>query len=116
VAQHNEVEFERELCEYLAANGWLYSENDEGYDRERALYPEDFFGWLQDTQAAQLTKVVSRLADARTSTTELAQSAEGQQLLDRLVKVLDAPMSSGGGTLNVLRNGLKHLAASVAFC
>ena len=38
---HNEIELEIEICEYLAANGWLYSPNDDGYDRARALFPED---------------------------------------------------------------------------
>ena len=50
MAQHNEIEFENEICEHLAAHGWLYSTNDAGYDRERALFPEDVFGWLEDTQ------------------------------------------------------------------
>ena len=38
MAIHNEVEFEKEICEYLAEHGWLYSVNDTGYDRARALY------------------------------------------------------------------------------
>ena len=58
MAQHNEIEFEKEICEHLAANGWLYSPNDAGYDRERALFPEDVLGWLADTQPEQLEKVV----------------------------------------------------------
>jgi type I restriction enzyme R subunit len=40
---HNEVVFENEICEHLEAHGWLYSANDNGYDRERALFPEDLF-------------------------------------------------------------------------
>lgn len=58
MAQHNEIEFEKEFAEHLAAHGWLYSPNDTGYDRERALFPEDIFGWLTDTQPEQLEKVV----------------------------------------------------------
>ena len=38
---HNEIELENEICEHLAANDWLYSPNDDGYDRARALFPED---------------------------------------------------------------------------
>ncbi|MFM9960820.1 MAG: hypothetical protein ACKV2Q_06305 [Planctomycetaceae bacterium] len=34
---HNDIELENEICEYPAANGWLYSPNDDGYDR--ALNP-----------------------------------------------------------------------------
>jgi hypothetical protein len=39
---HNEIHFETEFCEYLAAYGWLYAEGDaQGYDRVRALFPAD---------------------------------------------------------------------------
>ena len=58
MAEHNEIAFETEICEHLAAHGWLYSPNDTGYDRERALFPEDLFGWLEETQPEQLAKVV----------------------------------------------------------
>ncbi len=56
MAQHNEVEFEKELCEHLANHGWLYSTGDTGYDRDRALFPEDIFGWLEETQPKELAK------------------------------------------------------------
>ena len=97
---HHEVVLETEIAEHLATNGWLYSPNDDGYDRERALFPEDVFGWLADTQPDELAKV-----------TKTGSQAERNQLLDRLVKVLDAPLESGGGTLNVLRKGFSHIAA-----
>ena len=51
MAQHNEIEFERELCEHLAANGWLYSPDDKGYDRQRALFSDDVFAWLEAAHA-----------------------------------------------------------------
>lgn len=44
MAQHNEIEFEKEIAEHLAAHGWLYSPDDTGYDKERALFPEDILG------------------------------------------------------------------------
>ena len=48
---HKEVNFEIEICEYLAAHGWLHGADDAaGYDRERALYPEDLLAWIQATQ------------------------------------------------------------------
>ena len=56
--QHHESAFEAEICEYLAAHGWLYSPTDEGYDRELALFPADVFGWLADTQPEQFAKRV----------------------------------------------------------
>ncbi|ORA08500.1 type I restriction endonuclease subunit R [Mycobacterium arosiense] len=108
MAQHNEIEFEKEFAEYLPAHGWLYSPNDDGYDRERALFPEDVLGWLADTQPEQLEKVVK----ARSGDVAKQQA----QLLDRLVKVLDTPMDNGGGTLNLLRKGFSHLAAKIQMC
>jgi type I restriction enzyme, R subunit len=89
MAQHNEIEFEREFAEYLADHRWLYSLNDTGYDRERALFPEDVIGWLADTQPEQLEKVVKQGS---------GDSGKQQaQLLDRIVKVLDTPLDNGGG-------------------
>jgi len=36
---HTEIRFETEICEHLAANGWLYTEGDAArYDRARALF------------------------------------------------------------------------------
>jgi len=83
MAQHNEIVFEDELCAYLHAHGWLYSPDDTGYDRERALYPADVLGWLHDTQPDQLAKVIK--------TTGPSTTAQQGQLLDRIVKVLDTP-------------------------
>ncbi|WP_248582058.1 hypothetical protein [Nocardioides sp. InS609-2] len=97
MADYHEATFELELCEHLAAHGWLYSENDAEYDRERALFPEDVFGWLEDTQPDELEKVAGRA-----------------QVLDRIVRVLDGPLESTGGTLNLLRRGFQTGAASFA--
>lgn len=108
MAQHNEVEFEKEIAEYLAAHGWLYSPNDTGYDKERALFPEDVLGWLADTQPDQLAKVV------KPGSKDLAK--QQGQLLDRIVKVLDVPLENGGGSLNLLRKGFSHLAAKFQMC
>ncbi|BBZ78491.1 hypothetical protein MANY_38280 [Mycolicibacterium anyangense] len=108
MAVHNEIEFERELAEYLADRGWFYSPNDGGYDRERAVFPEDILGWLAETQSEQLAKVVkSGSGDA---------AKQQDQLLDRIVKVLDIPLDNGGGTLNLLRKGFSHLAAKFEMC
>jgi type I restriction enzyme R subunit len=108
VAQHNEIEFEKELTEYLAANGWCYSRDDTGYDRERALFPEDILIWLADTQPEQLGKVV------KAGSGDIAK--QQAQLLDRIVKILDTPTDNGGGTLNLLRKGFSHLAAKFQMC
>lgn len=104
---HKEIAFEKDLAEYLQAHGWLYSSNDAGYDRERALFPEDVLGWLIDTQPEQLAKVVKAGGDV---------AKQESQLLDRIVKVLDTPMDNEGGTLNVLRKPIGHLSAKLAMC
>lgn len=110
MAQEHESEFERELCEHLEAHGWLYSKNGEGYDRERALFPEDVFGWLEDTQSAELAKVIKPGASAAD------EKKSRDQFLDRLVKALDAPLESGGGTLGVLRKGFKRTPGKFQMC
>jgi type I restriction enzyme R subunit len=110
VAQEHEREFERELCEYLAAHGWLYSKSDAGYDKDRALFPEDVFGWLADTQPDELAKVIKPGASAAD------EKKSREQFLDRLVKALDAPLESGGGTLNMLRRGFKKTPAKFQMC
>ncbi len=105
MAQHNEVEFEAEICAYLQAHGWLYSANDDGYDRQRALFPEDVFAWLEQTQADELAKRVKPTLSAD------AAAKARDSILDRLAKVLDA-RAPAGGTLHVLRHGFKDVPAS----
>ena len=110
VAQYNEKPFEDELCQHLTDHGWLYSEVDTGYDRARAVFPEDIFGWLEDTQSGELAKLVKPNAGER------EQQQAREQLLDRIVKVLDTPLESGGGTLNLLRKGFKQTSARFDMC
>ena len=106
----HERAFEDEICAHLAANGWLYSPSGAGYDKARALFPEDVFAWLQEAQPEEWARVVKPSMSA----TDLAKAKA--QLLDRLVKVLDLPLDAGGGTLNVLRNGFKKTPASFQMC
>ena len=78
MAQHNEVEFEKELCQYLADHGWSYSPTDAGYDKARALFPDDVFGWLEETQPKELAKTV------KPTDSPVLQAKAREQLLDRL--------------------------------
>ena len=56
---HKEINFESEICEYLATNGWQYAESDAAkYDRARALFPEDVLTWVQETQPQAWDAVV----------------------------------------------------------
>ncbi|GAB3188985.1 type I restriction enzyme R subunit [Micromonospora palomenae] len=112
MADYNEKPFEAELCAHLAVHGWLYSPTDHEpgaeYDRERAIVPGDVLGWLRDTQPEEFAKAVK----AGTSQELAATSA----LLSRLCKVLDTPTDQGGGTLNVLRRGFKHVSSPFRMC
>ena len=105
MADHNEKPFEDELVNHLHAHGWLYSPTSAGYDKERALFPDDVFGWLEDTQPDVWARAV-KPGDAAS-----VQQKSRDALLDRLVKSLDAPFDSvngvQGGTLSVLRRGFK---------
>ncbi|TFV58991.1 UNVERIFIED_ORG: type I restriction endonuclease subunit R, partial [Bacillus sp. AZ43] len=96
MGDHNEVVFETEICEHLAAHGWLYSTNDAGYDRERALFSEDLFAWLKATQPAAYEKA-------------LKAAGSPTKFLDVLTTALDKPLEHGGGTLNILRNGVQYI-------
>ncbi len=90
---HNEIEFENDICEHLAGNGWLYSADDEGYDRARALFPEDVLAWVQATQPKAWEALVKSHG---------AKAAD--TLLDRLRQQIDQR-----GTLDVLRKGVELL-------
>ncbi|GII78776.1 hypothetical protein Sru01_37580 [Sphaerisporangium rufum] len=96
MADHHEVAFEAEICEHLAAHGWLYSENDTGYDPERALFPEDLFAWLGATQQAAYEKALKAAGSAG-------------KFLDVLAAALDRPLEHGGGMLNILRGGVQYI-------
>ncbi len=90
---HNEIEFENEICEHLAANDWLYSANDDGYDRARALFPEDVLAWVQETQPKAWEAIVKNHGTNAADT-----------LLSRLRDQLDQR-----GTLDVMRQGVEML-------
>ncbi|MCD9153114.1 type I restriction endonuclease subunit R [Aeromicrobium duanguangcaii] len=102
-----EKAYEDEICEALHASGWIYTSEMErpGYDKTRALFVPDVLAWLQETQPEAYGKVVK----PEMSATEQAKAVDS--LLDRLVKVLDLPLGSGGGTLNVLRKGFDKTPA-----
>ncbi len=90
---HTEINFENEICEHLAANGWLYSPNDNGYDRARALFPEDVLAWVQETQPKAWESIAKSHGSHATDT-----------LLNRIRDQLNQR-----GTLDVLRQGIEML-------
>lgn len=91
---HKEISFETEICQHLAAHGWLYAEGDAAdYDRARALFPADVLAWVQTTQAKAWDTLVKNHG---------AKAAD--TLLTRLRDQLDQR-----GTLDVLRHGIELL-------
>src|SRR5450759_5316851 len=91
---HKEISFESEICQHLAANGWLYCEGDAaGYDRARALLPADVLAWVHATQPKAWETLTKNHG---------AKAAE--TLLTRLRDQLDQR-----GTLDVLRHGIELL-------
>jgi type I restriction enzyme R subunit len=97
VGLQHEIEFETEICEFLGAHGWEYSPNDDGYDHERALFPEDVFAWLGTTQQDELAKVLKPEAS------ESARVQASARILDRIAKAQSTDPMNGGGTLHVLK-------------
>ncbi len=91
---HREISFESEICDYLAANGWLYADGDAAtYDRPRALFPADVVAWVKTAQP----KAWDTLAKKHGTAAET-------MLLDRIRKQLEER-----GTLDVLRNGVEFI-------
>ena len=91
---HKEINFENEICEHLAAHGWLRAEGDAAkYDRARALFPEDVLAWVQTTQPKAWDAIVKNHG-----------AHAGETLLARLRDSLDQR-----GTLDVLRHGIEML-------
>jgi len=91
---HKEISFELEICQHLAAHGWLYADGDAvGYDRARALFPADVLAWVQTTQP-KAWETLAKNHGSKASDT----------LLTRLRDQLDQR-----GTLDVLRHGIELL-------
>ena len=94
MALHTEINFESEICDYLADHGWLYAEGDgANYDRARALFPADVLAWVQATQP-KAWKVLTKNHGAQA----------GEVVLARLREQIDQR-----GTLEVLRHGIELL-------
>ncbi|MFF9136769.1 type I restriction endonuclease subunit R [Streptomyces albogriseolus] len=96
-----ESEFEQRICEYLAAHGWEYSANGEGYDAERALFPEDVFDWFKDLDPQAWKRSIG--------SGPRADSAK-EALLDLIVQLRSTPLDNRGGgpggTLQLLRSNV----------
>jgi type I restriction enzyme, R subunit len=91
---HKEIAFESEICQHLAAHGWLHADGDAAlYDRALALLPADVLAWVQATQP-----------NAWEALTKNHGAKAGDTLLARLRDQLNQR-----GTLDVLRHGIELL-------
>jgi len=91
---HKEINLEDEICEYLAANGWLYASGEAvEYDRARAVFPADVISWLQATQAQAW---------------ETLNKNHGPQAAEVVVGRLRDAVNQRG-TLDVVRHGVEIL-------
>ena len=88
--RHFEEAFETVIEEHLLANGYVAVERD-GFDRERAIFPESVLRFIRDTQPKEWNRLES-LHGART----------GEQVLDDLCKWMGEH-----GVLATLRHGFK---------
>jgi len=88
---HKEIHLETEICEHLAANGWLYAEDDAlENDRALALYPADILAWVQETQPKAWEALSKNFG-----------ASAGNALVQRVRQVL-----AQRGTLDTLRYGV----------
>lgn len=91
---HQEHHFEAEICQSLAANGWLYAEGDAAhFDRINALFLPDLLTWIETTQP-----------DTWQRLTKTHGLALNERLAERVRKSLNER-----GTLDVLRRGVEML-------
>ena len=66
---HTEIKFEDEVCDALAAAGWLYDPSDaEDYDRKRALFTADVVAWVQEADPDGWKALEKNHGSAATST------------------------------------------------
>ncbi len=89
-ARHSEAAFESVIEAHLLQSGYA-SVAGEGFDRERAIFPEEVLSFIRDTQPAEWVKLEA-LHGAKT----------GEQVLADLCKWMDA-----NGSLATLRHGFK---------
>ncbi|MDB2384718.1 DEAD/DEAH box helicase family protein, partial [Endozoicomonas sp.] len=103
--------FQNDMIKQLTANGWLLGKPD-GYNRKLALYEEDVFGFVQETQDEQWQKFC-KLYPNETKAKFLERVAN--QLNKADPNASDKNLRSFG-TLGVLRHGLKDRGTRFSFC
>ena len=91
---HKEIHFESEICQHLAAYGWLHAEGDAAnLDRTSGLFLPDLLAWAQAAQPESLERL-----------NKTHGAALPKVLAERVRKSLNER-----GTLDVLRRGVEML-------
>lgn len=91
---HQEHHFEAEICQSLAAQGWLYAEGDAArYDRANALFLPDLLAWVEASQPDAWQRL---------------SKTHGPVLAERLAERVRKNINERG-TLDVLRRGVDIL-------
>jgi len=90
MTQTNEVAFETVIESHLLKKGYVPMSRD-GFDRERAIFPETFLGFIRETQPKEWAKLEALHGDKT-----------GDQILSDLCKWMDA-----NGVLATLRHGFR---------
>jgi type I restriction enzyme, R subunit len=96
---HQEHHFEAEICQHLAAHGWLHEQGDAArFDRTHGLFLPDLLAWTEVTQPENLQRL-----------TKTHGAALATVLAERVRKNLNER-----GTLDVLRRGVEMLGLKEA--
>ena len=89
-SRHSEAAFEKVIEAHLLANGYVSIDCD-GFDRERAIFPDIVLGFIRETQKKEWDKLEALHGDKT-----------GEQILTDLCKWMDQ-----NGALATLRHGFK---------
>ena len=121
MAIHNEIEFENDICEHLAEDGWLYAEKDAvEYDRKLALFLADVIASVQETQPDAWETLVKNHGSAATENGHSPSYHRGDTEFDRDVDITDfnflaanfAPDGYGASAMLLALLGLTLLAGA----
>lgn len=99
MADSKEAQFQQDIIDALAAQGWLVG-TASGFDRRTALYTEDVLGYFKEAWPERWDK----FAKANPNNPD-------DVLVQKLVRELEQ-----SGTLDVLRHGFKLPAVKVELC
>ncbi|NNB42112.1 type I restriction endonuclease subunit R [Pseudomonas chlororaphis] len=99
MANSKEAQFQQDIIDALAAQGWLVGTTS-GYDRRTALYTEDVLGYFKEAWPERWDKFA-----------KANPNAPEDVLIQKLVRELEQ-----SGTLDVLRHGFKLPAVKVELC